>query len=70
MSASKRFLVFGGSRYYPEGGAYDLLESFDTIAEAKAFADGFIDGERSLAWVHVFDSSCESSVPIVYCKEC
>jgi len=33
-----RFLVFGYDDYYPQGGMNDLMASFDSMNEAKAFA--------------------------------
>lgn len=31
----KRFLLFGYDSYYPGGGEADVLDSFDSLAEAK-----------------------------------
>lgn len=31
----KRYLLFGYSDYYPDGGWHDFIESFDTLDEAK-----------------------------------
>jgi len=33
----KRFLVFAGDCYYPEGGMNDFQEDFDTLEEARDF---------------------------------
>ncbi len=33
----KRFLVFAGDCYYPEGGMNDFQEDFDTLEEARSF---------------------------------
>lgn len=35
----KRFLLFAWYHYYPEGGCHDLIDSFDTLEEAKAQGD-------------------------------
>ena len=48
----KRFALFAGSNYYPDGGFNDFRGSFDTSAEAvRAVADlkGLVD------WWHVID---------------
>ena len=34
----KRFMVFAYDQYYPSGGWSDFRESFETLAEAKAFS--------------------------------
>lgn len=39
MSKPKRYLVFLFPAYYPGGGWSDLAESFDTEAEAVAYAN-------------------------------
>ncbi len=33
----KRFLVFAGDAYYPDGGMNDFQEDFDTLEEARSF---------------------------------
>jgi len=33
----KRFLVFAGDCYYPEGGMNDFQDDFDTLEEARSF---------------------------------
>jgi hypothetical protein len=33
----KRFLVFAGYCYYPDGGMDDFQEDFDTLEEARSF---------------------------------
>jgi len=35
----KRFLLFGYDRYYPGGGAVDVVDSFDSLKEAKSRMD-------------------------------
>lgn len=35
----KRFLLFAGEDYYPQGGANDLIGAFDSVDEAKAAHD-------------------------------
>ena len=42
----KRFMLFGYDNYYPGGGVDDLMATFSTIEEAKAFyRDTFSIGE-------------------------
>jgi hypothetical protein len=45
----KRFLVFAGDAYYPEGGMNDFQEDFDTLEEAKSF-EAKIKEEFKLLW--------------------
>lgn len=57
----KRYLVFGGSRYYPEGGWEDFKGSFDTVDECVKPTDE--DGESFwIDWWHVVDSQTGSVV--------
>lgn len=51
----KRFLVFGGSRYYPSGGWEDFKGSFDTLEECTKPKD--IDGDIYWTdWWHIVDT--------------
>jgi len=45
----KRYGLFAGEKYYPSGGWYDLLGTFDTIPEALSAPRKFVD------WWHVID---------------
>lgn len=58
----KRYMVFAGSVYYPDGGAHDFFDSFDTEGEANDKALGLSSEESWGAWGHVFD--CESGMVI------
>jgi hypothetical protein len=46
----KRFLLFAGDNYYPEGGWDDFINSFDTLEEVELNL-GVCD------WFHVVDST-------------
>ena len=48
----KRFVLFCGGNYYPNGGWNDHSGSFDTLEEAKAEARRLTGGEPWL-WTHV-----------------
>jgi hypothetical protein len=54
----KKFLLFGGYTYYPNGGWGDFINSFDTLEEAKEViikpAESF---ETKEDWYHVVDSN-------------
>jgi hypothetical protein len=41
-----QFVLFAGDDYYPLGGMWDYVDSFDTLGEAKAI------GENS-SWAHI-----------------
>lgn len=63
---TKRYLLFSGSDYYPEGGTGDFRGSFDTIEEAKAcdgswIPTGYSDREWP-SWKEIVDSTDFSSV--------
>lgn len=60
-------MVFGGLEYYPHGGWDDFLSSFDTIEEAKAFAEKACNvGDIKLAISDSCDVTCRiHKVPAV-----
>ena len=53
----KRYLVFLGQIYYPQGGMYDLEGSFDKLEEAIDFVAKEIGPDRlSHMWFQIVDS--------------
>jgi hypothetical protein len=52
----KRFLLFVGETYYPLGGAFDLMGSFDSLAEVIDLL--FSDHTFGIVvdWIHVLDT--------------
>lgn len=54
MQIMKRFWLFSGDYYYPQGGMRDFIESFDTKEEAKELYLK-IKTEWSYQWYHIFD---------------
>lgn len=54
----KRYLVFAGDYYYPNGGWDDLKAEFDTYAEVAANLCKFDNYD----WVHVIDCLTGSKV--------
>lgn len=55
----KRFLLFAHSRYYPSGGMEDFIKDYDTLEEAYAGFDIWLEfgGEcYSYLEVHIYDS--------------
>ena len=46
----KRFLLFMGEHYYPEGGWHDFMGSFETLEDAKSAAL-----KSNWEWVQVVD---------------
>ena len=61
----KQFLLFAGSNYYPEGGAYDFKGSFDTVELAVKAHD---PNEQKLdgGWANIFDLKEEKIVKQFY----
>ena len=47
----KRYLLFAGEQYYPDGGWHDFIGSYETVqqAQGKARADGY-------DWWHIVDT--------------
>lgn len=50
----KRYLIFGGSHYYPSGGWRDLKHTTDSLDEARGFKVAFM--QESLVWMHIVDT--------------
>lgn len=50
----KRYLLFGGSTYYPEGGWADFRGAFDSIEEAVDYVLTLSKYYRE--WWHVIDT--------------
>ena len=55
----KRYLLFAGEDYYPSGGAYDFVGSFDSIDEA---VNALNYKEYRDCWANVFDLTTEKIV--------
>jgi hypothetical protein len=66
----KRFLVFAGDAYYPEGGMNDFQEDFDTLEEARSFESKIIekfksmwkDSWKNFKWTEIWDSETRTHV--------
>lgn len=52
----KRFLVFKGMEYYPEGGWKDFSADFDTVEDAFAHAAVPNEVMPDSSWSHVLDT--------------
>lgn len=51
----KRFILFAGDFYYPQGGMDDFVDSENTLKEAKELSEGY-------EWAHVLDIETGSVV--------
>lgn len=58
----KRFLLFGGDRYYPLGGWYDIQEGYDTLKEAVAAAKQKFRDAPDFQWWHIYDTIIDEVV--------
>ena len=47
----KRYLLFTGDKYYPNGGMYDFRHDFDSLEEAKQYWEKTDRGD----WAHIYD---------------
>ena len=56
----KRYLVFGGSAYYPDGGWDDFLLDTSNLEEATNKVDEYC--KNSSTWAHVADSKVKKKV--------
>lgn len=52
----KRFLLFAGENYYPEGGANDLIGAFSSVGDAQAAFDEDDVAAPSGSWAHIYDT--------------
>jgi hypothetical protein len=50
----KRFLLFAGSSFYPDGGMSDFVDSFDSVKEAILHVN-VEDDLDSVDWIQVVD---------------
>ena len=48
----KRYLLFAGAKYYPQGGWNDFKSAFDTELEAQRAANGM-----SKDWMQIVDTT-------------
>lgn len=56
-----RYMLFGGSVYYPVGGMDDFAGSFSTLEAAKDYAENtYID--EDFEWWHVYDTEEDREV--------
>lgn len=55
----KRYLLFAGEHYYPEGGWADFHQDFDSLREAEDKAATFGHG---IDWWHIVDSQTKDRV--------
>lgn len=61
----KRYLVFIGDCYYPDGGMDDFEGDFDTLEEAKDFITEKANKENfswKITWAHIWDTETKSQV--------
>ena len=66
----KRFLVFAGDAYYPEGGMYDFQDDFDTLEEVRSFEAKIKqefksiwgDNWKDYKWIAIWDSEIRDYV--------
>jgi hypothetical protein len=54
MMNNKRYVIFAGENYYPQGGSKDINCFCDSLDEAKNIAIGLIQKEE-YEWVEVYD---------------
>lgn len=47
----RRFLLFGGDLYYPEGGWDDLHGSYSSFEEAR-----IAEKKENFGWAHIIDT--------------
>lgn len=59
----KRYLVFAGEVYEPQGGGEDFQEYFDDLNYAIQYADAYVTSDQhSLTFAHVWDAETKQIV--------
>lgn len=60
----KRYLLFCGDRFYPDGGMKDLAKSSDDITSLFTHWDEWCDRSSSLVslWGHIYDTQEEKII--------
>ena len=59
----KKFIAFGGSFYYPNGGMRDCIGTFETLEEAKEkIQECHEDWGHLNDWGHVYDMESQEMV--------
>lgn len=53
----KRYWLFGGEYYYPNGGMADFKGDFDSAIQAEKYA-----AKKEYDWFHIFDSLTKDAV--------
>jgi len=65
----KRFILFGGSQFYPKGGMFDYLGSFDS--RDAAGVEGVLKYTADdIDWYHVVDTESGMIVENRECNPC
>ena len=63
------YLLFGGSEFYPSGGADDYMGSYEYVDQAKAAWAKHLDGDKGeYKWAHIAETSLSPAIlglPIV-----
>ena len=66
----KRYMLFAGDQYYPNGGMRDYQGSYDTVDEARLEVDKRRDeGGQRFYWFHVYDIFEGHTVVDVYGRD-
>lgn len=64
----KRFLVFAGQSYYPEGGMDDFVGDYETLGAAEATAREKLLGTPGkwddADWAHVYDTKNRKRIAV------
>ena len=51
----RRYLIFCGTFYYPEGGWNDFYKDTDSLDEAIRYCEHYIKKEAPYGWCHIVD---------------
>lgn len=64
----KRYLVFAGNAYYPDGGWQDYHSEHETELAAMDTAAIALSGSNGFEWAHVVDSEARKMVLELYTR--
>jgi len=62
----KRFLLFAGQNYYPDGGWHDFVKSFDTYEEADRYLRQEIIGQSQYGPIYRYVDQWPQPYPYAY----
>jgi len=62
----KKFILFSGSSYYADGGAFDIISDFDTMEECQVvwsyITDAITNAFEDYSWAHLLNTETKEII--------